>query len=421
MAASGPLYSPPRSRGHCGRVARAACKASLRFSLLLGATDVYATPTSPARVLAGRWRLTRLPWGAAASAVALVFIGWAAIHRSGYLTGATAAGELGAMPAAFLHRQLAWSLIALTTALISASISWEGMRRSLVPACGAVLALLLLVYAMPPINGAHRWVRLGPIGLQPSEPAKLVLVAALAIWLGRRPPDRLYDLLPPTLLALVPALLVLRQPDLGSAVVLCVLLCWMLVACNTPWRLLGVLMLICLAATPLVWAGMSREQRSRITAYLHQTLPEERPDAEAYHLHQAKQVLALGGKWGSLLASAPLADPARRHLPEAHTDFILVVIGERFGWLGTGAVLGLIMLLVSSLLRAAARCEDPEVRLFVTGVAGLIACQALINAAMVVGLLPIVGLGLPFVSYGGSSLVTHAVAVGLVFAGMRSD
>lgn len=388
---------------------------------MLVATIVYPTSISPTLALAARWRLLRLPWGAAASAVALVLIGWAGIHRSVYLTGVAPAGSLGAMPAGFLHRQLVWSLIALTASLLCASISWEGVRRSLVPACGAVLALLLLVYAMPPINGAHRWVRLGPIGLQPSEPAKLVLVAVLAFRLGRRPPARLHDLLPPTLLALVPALLILRQPDLGSAVMPFIVLCWMLVACNTPWRLLGVLTLGCLATMPLLWAGMSREQRSRVTAYLHQTLPEHRPDAEAYHLHQAKQVLALGGKWGSLLASAPSADPARRHLPEAHTDFILVVIGERFGWLGTGAVLGLFMLLVSSLLRAAARCEDPQVRVFAAGVAGLIACQALVNAAMAVGLLPIVGMVLPFVSYGGSSLVTHAAALGLVFAGLRSD
>ncbi len=381
---------------------------------------VYVAPVTPTLALPARWRLQRLPWGAAAAATALVLIGWAAIHRSSYLTGVDAAGGLGIAPSGFLSRQIAWSLIALAAALLSATISWEGVRHALVPACGAVLALLLLVYAMPPINGAHRWVRLGPIGLQPSEPAKLVLVAALAFWLGRRRPARLYDLWPPLLLALVPALLILRQPDLGSAVVLIMLCCWMLVACNTPWRLLGVLILGCLAATPLLWAGMTREQRSRITAFLHQTLPEHRPDADRYHLHQAKQVLALGGKWGSLLAHAPTAEPARRHLPEAHTDFVFVVIGERFGWLGTGAVLGLMVLLTSSLLRTAARCEDAQVRLFAAGVAGLIACQALVNVAMTVGLLPIVGLALPFVSYGGSSLVTHAVALGLVFAGLRS-
>lgn len=381
---------------------------------------MHTTLLPPPVLLPARWRPSRIPWTAAIAVAALTLLGWLGIDRSDYM--APSAAALGGPPGAasgYLARQIAWSLLALAAALLSAVQSWASVRRYVMPAYTLVLLLLALAYAMPPINGAHRWVRLGTIGIQPSEPAKLVLVAALALLLGRRPPARLSDLLAPLFLAMLPALLILRQPDLGSAVVLLMVLGWMLVACNTPWRLLCVLLLGFLGAAPLVWVGMSREQRSRVIAMWHQTLPEERPGADAYHLHQAKQVLALGGKWGSLLGRETPAEPARRHLPEAHTDFVFVAIGERLGWLGTGGVLLLYAMLACSLLRAAGPCEEPQARLFVAGVAGLFACQALVNTAMTVGLLPVVGLPLPLVSYGGSSLMTHAAALGLACAALR--
>lgn len=366
------------------------------------------------------WRPTRLPWAAVLAGVCLMLLGWAGIERASQLTASTLAGGDVVTAQDRLMRQIAWSVLALPVALFCAAQPWACIRRWASPAYALVLAMLLLVFAMPPVNGAHRWVWLGGISMQPSEPAKLVLVLALGCRLGRRRPARLADLLLPLLLALAPALLILRQPDLGTAAMLVMALGWMLIACHTPWRLLGVLVLCGLCVLPLLWAGMSAEQRSRVTALWRQTLPEERPAAEGYQLHQAKQVLALGGKWGSLLAPAPAADPARRHLPEAHTDFIFVVLAERFGWLGAGGVLLCYMVLVCSLLHAAGWCHDPQARLFVAGVAGLFACQALINTAMAVGLLPIVGLALPLVSYGGSSLITHAAALGLAFAAVRS-
>jgi cell division protein FtsW (lipid II flippase) len=360
-----------------------------------------------------------MPWAAALAALGLLLAGWLGIHRSTQLTGTAAAANEFAAPPLYLDRQIAWSVLALAAALACAAPTWEGIRPYVAPAYAAMLTLLALTHTMPATNGAHRWIRLGTIGIQPAEPAKLVLLAALALVLARRPPARLSGLLPPLLLALLPALLILPQPDLGSALVLLMLLGWMLLACNTPWRLLGLLALGSLCALPLLWMGMSREQRSRVTALWRQTAPEERPESDSYHLYQAKQVLALGGMWGSWLSAETASDPARRHLPEAHTDFVFVVIGERLGWPGTGTILLLYTVLVCSLLRAAASCEDCFARLFTTGVAGLFGCQALVNTAMTVGLLPIVGLPLPLVSYGGSSLVTHAAALGLAFSSLR--
>jgi len=163
-----------------------------------------------------------------------------------------------------------------------------------------------------------------------------------------------------------------------------------------------------------LWTQMSGEQKSRVTALFEQTPPGETPSDDNYHLYQAKQVLALGGKWGSLLAGEPVDDSAVYHLPEDHTDFIFVVLVERLGWAGALAVLVLEMTIVARAMAIAGATREPFGRLTAAGLATLLAVQVFINTAMTVGLLPITGLSLPFVSYGGSGLLTHGLALGLL-------
>jgi cell division protein FtsW (lipid II flippase) len=212
----------------------------------------------------------------------------------------------------------------------------------------------------------------------------------------------------------VPLLLILREPDLGTALVFLPVLFVMLYAAGARREHLALLTVLAVALLPLVWSHMSREQRSRITALAEQTHAGERPTDDGYHLHQAKQLLALGGWGGSFLLGDATSDRASYYVPEPHTDSIAVVAGERFGLLGWGAVLALFFLLTWRGLRVAEATREPFGRLVAIGIAALLATQVLINTGMLVGLLPITGVALPLVSYGGSSLLSNSLALGLV-------
>ncbi len=159
---------------------------------------------------------------------------------------------------------------------------------------------------------------------------------------------------------------------------------------------------------------MSREQKSRITALAEQTQAGQDPTDDGYQLHQAKQLLALGGWCGSYLGGEVTPDRSAYYVPEPHTDSIAVVLGERFGLWGWALLMGLFLLLLWRILAVAQATREPFGRLLAIGVAALLAVQVLINLGMLVGLLPITGLALPLVSYGGSSLLANALALGLV-------
>ena len=348
----------------------------------------------------------RLPWSIVAPAVALVGLG---------LLGIARCEEFGGTAGRFVTQQLVWALVA------GAAAAGAGLvhHRRLGPWSYAIfalsLALLLAVYAFPAVNGARRWIRFGPVGFQPSELAKLAFVLALARWLMYRENyRRLGGLMAPLAIALVPLLLILREPDLGTAMVLLPVLFAMLFAAGARRRDLALCVLVGLLMLPVLWSQMSREQKSRVTALLEQTVPGQTPRDDTYQLHQAKQMLALGGLWGSALAGPPVNDPAAYYLPEARSDFIFCVLGERFGLWGLALVLGLFGVLVAGGYRIALDTAEPFARMAAAGLATLIAVEVLVNTAMTVGLLPVVGLSLPLVSYGGSGLVVHALAIGLL-------
>ncbi len=301
-------------------------------------------------------------------------------------------------------------------AVVAASMpNYRLFCRAAYPIFLLSLAFLVAVFAFPPINQARRWIRIGPIGMQPSEFAKVAFILALSRYLMfRENYRRLRGLVFPLAMTVVPVLLILREPDLGTATVFLPVLLVMLFAAGARRRDLGLMLLVGLLATPLLWTQMSREQRSRVTALFEQVPAGETPSNDAYHLHRAKQVRTLGGPWGSLADGQLTDDPAVYRLPHARSDFIFCVLGERFGLLGTAVVLGLFGFLVWRIVAVAAATREPFGRLLAAGVAALIAVEVVVNSAMTVGLLPVTGLPLPLVSYGGSGLVAHAIALGLV-------
>jgi cell division protein FtsW (lipid II flippase) len=352
----------------------------------------------------------RLPWSIVAAAATLVGLGWMSIGRVEDLTGGS--GRL-------LHQQMAYSAIALVLMLTLTMPHYRILCRYSYAIFGVTVLLLAAVYFFPAIHRAHRWIRLGPIGLQPSELAKVVFVLALARYLMYRDNyRRLRGLLAPLAITLVPVLLVLKEPDLGTSLVFLPVFFVMLFAAGA--RRKDCVVLAGLLVVPLLWTQMSVDQKSRITALFDQPPPGHRPSDDAYHLHQAKQFRAMGGVWGSFFAGQPTDDPAAYRLPEAQSDFIFCAVGERFGLPGMAFLLALFLFLVGRALAIAAETREPFGRLLATGIAALFAVEVLIHTGMNVGLLPITGLSLPLVSHGGSGLLSHAVALGLLLnVGMR--
>ena len=349
--------------------------------------------------------IAKIPWTLLLSAAALLVVGWLGIARAQELFGSKG----------YVARQLCWSAVALVGTVAAALPNSRHLCRFSYVAMAAALVALTAVLLFPPINGARSWIRIGPVGVQPSEFAKLAFVLCVARYLMyRRNYTRLAGLCIPLGLALVPVWLILKEPDLGTALVFGPVLFAMLLVAGARLRDLALVAMLAAAALPAIWTQMNREQRSRITAMFEPCTPGVAPSDDAYHLYQSKRTFALGGTRGSLFDERTDEHALLYTLPAAHTDFIFAVLAERFGWWGTAGVLLLYLMLVWSGLGIAAGTREPFGRLVAVGLTALVAVQVLVNAAMTVGLAPITGLSLPLVSYGGSGLLVTGIGLGLL-------
>lgn len=330
------------------------------------------------------------------------------------LSGMLRADELYGVSIRF-ERQLIWLMIAWPVMLAITTVDYRNLKPW-VPALYLVsIALLLVVLFMPAVNGSRRWIPLGFFDFQPSEFARLALILSLAHYLMFRATQRtISGLFPPLVMTTVPLLLIFKEPDLGTAALFLPVLYTMLFAAGARMRHLLAALLIGIALLPALWVQMSPEQRSRVTTVFNQTSGGPTPRGDGYHLHQSKQVIALGGFSGSHGADELPAHPADYALPAARTDFILVLIAEEWGFAGVSLLLGLYAWLTFCGLQVAGRSRDPFGRLLATGIVTMFATQMLINAGMTVGLVPITGITLPLCSYGGSSLVSTSAALGLL-------
>ena len=348
----------------------------------------------------------RIPWLLVLSCLALTTAGLAGLLRADELYGRTQ----------LVERQLVWLMLAIPVMAVVAATPWRLLRVWSFPAYGASLMLLFLTLFMPAVNGARRWIPLGLFDLQASEPARLAFIMALAAWLMHRSSQTtVRGLLVPAVLALVPMLLILREPDLDTALLFVPVLGCMLYCAGTRVSHLSAVTLLLVVSLPFLWQQMSSEQKSRIVSVVVQRDGGSAPAGDGFHLHQSKQVLALGGLRGSLYEQPSLVDdPAAWQLPASRTDFIFVMIGERYGIAGCGLVLVLYTVLIWSGFGIAAAAREPWARLTAAGVTTLIGVQVVLNTSMTVGLLPITGTPLPLCSYGGSSLLCTYAAVGLL-------
>lgn len=277
-----------------------------------------------------------------------------------------------------------------------------------------LLALLALVELLGDGNGVNRWIRFGGLSLQPSELMRIGMLLALARYFhscfgeGLSHPLRL---LPPLALILVPLVFIVRQPDLGTAVLLALTGGAVLFAAGLSWRYIGAVVLGLAAALPVLWTQLRGYQRERILIFLE---PERDPLGAGYHILQSKIAIGSGGLFGRgfLQGSQSQLD----FLPEQQTDFIFTMFAEEMGFLGCltlllayGGILGFALVITSSARSAFGR-------LLACGIGFSIFCYMFVNMAMVMGLVPVVGMPLPMISYGGTALITVMALLGLLMS-----
>lgn len=349
----------------------------------------------------------RFPWVVPCVAIVLMVAGWTAVEQSEQITDGSTR---------LVRQQIVWSIVGLGVLTVTSLTDYRRLARHIFVIYSLAVVALLIVYAFPAVNGAHRWIRVGGFGAQPSEFVKVIFILALSRLLMHRNVSAGFAsaVLWPLAMATVPMLLILKQPDLGTSLVFLPVFFAMLFAAGIRRRDLVRLAVAGLLLLPLLWSQMSHEQRSRVTALWEQNLPREPATADGFHLDQSKRTLAQGGVWGTFFNADADDASASFRLPEPQTDSVFCVLGERFGIVGAGLVLLLFAILAARCLSVAAQAEEPFGRLVAVGVAALFGAEVIINTGMMVGLLPITGLALPLISYGGSDLVAHLWALGLI-------
>ncbi|HXW35398.1 MAG TPA: rod shape-determining protein RodA [Acidimicrobiales bacterium] len=315
----------------------------------------------------------------------------------------------------YLNRQAGFVVVGFIVMTALALVDYHWLEHaSAVLYVGIILALLAMFAIGHSQQGATRWIGFGPFQFQPSAFATLVEIVIVATFCARRPQgiDRT-DLVKVLGLCAVPILLVVKQPDLGSAIIMCVVLLVMLVVAGIPNRYL-VLLVIAAAAGAFAMAHfglLKHYQVARITSFLNQG---NNAQTASYNLAQSKAAIGHGGFWGTGLFKG--AQTNLSYVPEQQTDFIFSAVGEQLGFVGSASVILIIGILCWRILRAAQLARDSFGRLLATGCFTLIAFSAFENAGMTMGIMPIAGIPLPFLSYGGSATIAFFAAVGIALS-----
>ncbi|MCX6639607.1 MAG: rod shape-determining protein RodA [bacterium] len=381
------------------------------------------------------------------SVAALLITGLVILH--------SASGNPDAHIAELFQKQLIFALIGIGLMIGAAFMSPRAhFALAYLLYCLACLTLLGTLIWGSTTKGAESWLELGLFTYQPAEPAKIALVLALA----RMMSDKKFDATRPghifraMLLTAVPLLLVLAQPDLGTAIVFPATFLFMIIAVGiptnflvfllspvlaaitsfnltlllifvlvfalaawlykTPWMVIGLLVAFNLSisfATPQLWNHLKPYQRNRLVSFIH---PEADPKGSGYQVIQSKVAIGSGGIKGKGLGKG--SQTQLKFIPEQHTDFVYSVVGEELGLIGAGSVLILLFVVMLRGLRAAQRAKGRYSALLCTGLIAMISVHIFINIGMALGLMPVTGLPLPFLSYGGSFLWTVMIAMGLI-------
>ncbi|GAB0112839.1 rod shape-determining protein RodA [Acidisoma sp. C75] len=297
--------------------------------------------------------------------------------------------------------------IAMIDIRVIARWSWWGY------ALGVILLLVVAKFGHVG-KGAQRWIAVGGLQIQPSELMKIGLALGLARWFqdaSYEQVGRLRFLIVPVLAILLPVGLILKEPNLGTAVITGAIGAAILLAAGVRWWKFAIVLIAIGAALPVVYHHLHDYQRQRILTFLH---PERDPLGTGYNILQSKIALGSGGMWGRGFLHGTQSN--LDFLPEKQTDFIFDVIAEQFGFVGSACVLALLLLIVVSGMLIAFRCSHQFGRLLALGISVDLFLYVFVNIAMVMGAIPVGGVPLPLISYGGSVLIAAMIAFGLLMS-----
>ena len=274
-----------------------------------------------------------------------------------------------------------------------------------------LLMLIAVMFVGQSALGAQRWIQIGPITIQPSEFAKLIMIISLAHLLDSREEKMksIWDLLPVSAFVIVPFLLILKQPDLGTSLVFLAIVLGMIFVAGIDGKLLLKLMGAGVACIPAFWLFLKDYQKSRLTVFLD---PNVDPLGAGYHIIQSKIAIGSGQLFGKGLFGGTQSQ--LNFLPENHTDFIFAVVGEELGFIGSVVILALYLLLLYRGVKTAQNARDKFGALLAAGITSMMAFHVLVNVGMTIGIMPVTGIPLPFMSYGVSALTTNLVSIGIL-------
>lgn len=359
----------------------------------------------------GSEKVARMDWTVLLAALALCVIGLLNVYSGtrSPITGSSAV----------FYKQGIWiclGIVAFGVAYFTAGSLLEQLAK---PLYFVSLGLLVVVLVAGKVaGGAQRWISLGGFNLQPSEFTKISLVLLLARHFADSYSYQgigLSSVGAAIGYTLAPFLLVALQPDLGTAGVFMILLAGMMVASGVRWRVLASFAAVGATVLPSLWFVMKDYQKQRILMFMD---PESDPLGAGYHVIQSKIAVGSGGFLGKGYLHG--TQGALRFLPEQHTDFAFAVFAEEWGFVGSAVLIALFVILVGRCFLLAARSQDRFASFACAGMAVIFLSHAAINLSMVCGLFPVVGIPLPFVSYGGSAMLTNMLALGVVASLSRS-
>ena len=349
-------------------------------------------------------RIWQLNWGLMLLILVTAFVGLATLYSIS-----------GGSTETWVSRQLVRFGVGFFFMLVVALVNIRFWLRSAFLIYGVALVLLVAVEVVGIVGmGAQRWVDLGPFQLQPSEVMKIALVLALARYfhgIAHEEVAQLRWLVVPSVMVILPVALVLRQPDLGTALLLLIGAGSLFFLAGVRLWIFGAGILAALATVPFAWHYLHDYQRERILTFLN---PERDPLGAGYHILQSKIALGSGGMFGKGFLQGTQSH--LNFLPEMQTDFIFTSLAEEFGLVGALGLLALYVCMLAYAVAIALRSRSQFGRLLGMGIAATFFVYFFINIAMVTGLVPVVGVPLPLVSYGGTAMVTILVGFGLVMS-----
>ena len=347
-------------------------------------------------------------WGLLGLTVILGFLGLVTLYSA--VSSATPTPQK-----TLYFKQLIWYGAGLTLMVISFLINYKLLDRwahAIYVIC--ILLLICVLLFGKYVGGAKRWLVLGPVSMQPSELVKIAVIISLARYYSKLASTRgftLRELLTPFILMIIPFILIVKQPDLGTAMLVVLIAGSMTVFVKIERRSLVYIIASCTIMGPLVWFFLKDYQKQRIITFIN---PDLDPLGTGYHLIQSKIAIGSGMIFGKGFLQG--TQKALSFLPEQHTDFIFSVLAEEWGFVGSMVLLLIFLMLIIWGLNVAYRCRDPFGMILSIGITAMIFWQVFINIGMAMGLMPIVGVPLPFISYGGSSILSIMICIGLLMS-----